>query len=71
MATISLGMIVRNEGRTLKRCLESVAPYVDQIVIGLAGESTDNTEEILHDWNAVIEHRPIELLRIDWEEDFL
>lgn len=43
---ISLGMIVRNEGRTLEACLNSVAPYVNEIVIALAGESTDNTEEI-------------------------
>jgi glycosyltransferase involved in cell wall biosynthesis/tetratricopeptide (TPR) repeat protein len=43
---ISLGMIVRNEGETLERCLQSIRPFVDEIVIGLAGTSTDNTEEI-------------------------
>jgi hypothetical protein len=37
MATISLGMIVKNEARTLRACLESVAPYVAEIVIGLGG----------------------------------
>jgi len=67
---ISLGMIVRNEGRTLKACLESVAPYVDEIVIGLGGESTDNTLEIIQDWNKILEHIPIQYFDIKWTEDF-
>lgn len=64
MSTISLGMIVRNEGRTLQALLESVAPYVDQIVIGLAGESTDDTLDIIKKWEN------IEYFDIEWTEDF-
>lgn len=60
---ISLGMIVRNEGRTLKRCLESVAPHVDEIVIGLAGESTDNTAEIARQFTDKV-------FDIPWHDDF-
>lgn len=60
---ISLSMIVRNEGRTLERCLESVAQYVDEIVIGLAGESTDNTEEIARKFTDKI-------IPIEWHDHF-
>ena len=60
---ISLGMIVRNEGRTLEACLESVAPYVNEIVIGLAGESTDNTEEIARKFTDNV-------FSIPWTDDF-
>jgi tetratricopeptide (TPR) repeat protein len=69
---VSLGMIVRNEGRTLKKCLESVAPHVQEIVIGLAGESTDNTLEIIKEWNKVVEagHTPIRYFDIEWVHDF-
>lgn len=60
---ISLGMIVKDEGRTLRRCLESVAPFVDEIVIGLGGESTDNTEEIAREFTEKI-------FPIEWTSDF-
>ena len=60
---ISLGMIVRNEGRTLKRCLESVAPHVDEIVIGLAGESTDDTAAIARQFTDKV-------VPIEWHDDF-
>lgn len=60
---ISLGMIVRDASATLERCLESVAPYVDEIVIGLGGESTDNTEEIARKFTDKI-------IPIQWHDDF-
>lgn len=43
--TISLCLIVKNEERTLARCLESVQEAVDEIVIVDTG-STDRTKEI-------------------------
>lgn len=60
---ISLGMIVRDASVTLKQCLESVAPHVDEIVIGLGGESTDNTEEIAREFTDKI-------IPIEWHDDF-
>lgn len=60
---ISLGMIVRDASATLERCLESVAPHVDEIVIGLGGESTDNTEEIARKFTDKI-------IPIEWHDDF-
>lgn len=51
--TISLVMIVKDEERTLKRCLESVAAYVDEIVIVDTG-SQDNTKQIAEQYHAKI-----------------
>lgn len=45
MITISLCMIVKNEEDSLARCLESITPLVDEIVIVDTG-STDATKEI-------------------------
>lgn len=67
MATISLGMIVRNEGRTLRALLDSVSPFVSQIVIGLGGESTDDTESILKEYPLPVGS---EVFKFEWENDF-
>lgn len=45
MVTISLCMIVKNEEKTLPRCLDSIKDIVDEIVIIDTG-STDRTKEI-------------------------
>ncbi len=47
MATFSLCMIVKNEERVLKRCLDSMADLMDEIIIVDTG-STDDTKEIAH-----------------------
>jgi glycosyltransferase involved in cell wall biosynthesis/tetratricopeptide (TPR) repeat protein len=67
VATISLGMIVKNEGRTLKACLDSVVPFVSQVVIGLGGESTDDTEQIIEDYELPVGSK---VFMIEWEDDF-
>lgn len=45
MITISLCMIVKNEEQILKRCLDSIADLMDEIIIVDTG-STDKTKEI-------------------------
>ena len=45
MKTIALVMIVKNEERCLKRCLDSAKPLVDQIIVVDTG-SQDRTQEI-------------------------
>ena len=42
---LSLCMIVKNEEKSLKKCLSKVAPFVDEIIIVDTG-STDNTKTI-------------------------
>ena len=51
MPTISLVMIVKNEGRNLPRALDSAKDWVNEIII-LDSGSTDNTEEIAKQYGA-------------------
>lgn len=60
--SISLSMIVKNEGKHLYDCLNSVNDVVDEIVIVDTG-STDNTLEIAKSFNAKIFY-------FDWNDDF-
>lgn len=65
---ISLGMIVKDEGRTLNKCLMSVASHVDEIVIGLGGKSSDDTEKIIQEF--IDDGYPITVFPIEWHDDF-
>jgi hypothetical protein len=60
--TIELSMIVKNGAPVLARCLRSVAPFVDRIVIGDTG-STDDSVVIAREFGA-------EVIPIPWEQDF-
>lgn len=53
MITISLCMIVKNEERILRRCLDSVADLVDELVIVDTG-SEDATKEIAAEYGAAV-----------------
>jgi glycosyltransferase involved in cell wall biosynthesis len=53
---ISACLITLNEERNLPRCLKSVAPLVDEIILVDSG-STDRTLEIAHEFGAVIIHQ--------------
>ena len=46
---IGLCMIVKNEGKIIRRCLDSVKPMIDYVCITDTG-STDNTVEIINQW---------------------
>ncbi|WP_368895209.1 glycosyltransferase [Priestia megaterium] len=59
---ISLCMIVRNEERVLKRCLESIKDYVDEIIIVDTG-SIDNTKNIASAFTTNV-------YNYKWHEDF-
>ena len=59
---ISLCMIVKNEGQTLSRCLDSVLSIVDEIIVVDTG-STDSTCEIAHQYGANLHHFP-------WNDNF-
>ena len=53
MVSISLCMIVKNEEAVLKRCLDSIADLMDEIIIVDTG-STDRTKEIAADYTSKI-----------------
>lgn len=59
---VTLAMIVRNEAAKLRRCLESVRPAVDDIVVVDTG-STDETATIAQEFEARIQ-------TISWPDSF-
>ncbi len=61
-AKISLCMIVKNEGQTLSRCLNSVSGLVHEIIIVDTG-STDSTCDIARQNGAILHHFP-------WNDNF-
>ena len=62
MPTLSACLIVRNEGKNLDACLETLAPFVDEICVLDTG-STDDTLQIAARFEARIARRP-------WDDDF-
>ena len=49
MKSIGLCMIVKNEAHVITRCLDSVRPFVDYVLVEDTG-STDGTQEIICSW---------------------
>jgi tetratricopeptide (TPR) repeat protein len=60
--TVELSMIVKDGASVLARCLQSVAPFVDRIVVGDTG-SSDDSATIARKFGA-------EIVSIPWEQDF-
>lgn len=60
--SISLCMIARDSARTLRPCLQSVRPWVDEIVVVDTG-SADQTPQIAREVGATVSHFP-------WCDDF-
>ena len=60
--SLSLCMIVKDEGKTLERCLNSVKSFINEIIIVDTG-SKDNTVEIAKKFNAKI-------YKFKWIDDF-
>lgn len=62
MVTISICMIVKNEEKILARCLDSIMPIADEVVIVDTG-STDRTKEIAR-------HYTKHIYDYQWVDDF-
>ena len=61
--TICLNMIVKNEAHVIRRCLDSVRPFIDCWVIVDTG-STDGTQELIRE---VMRDIPGELRERPWK----
>jgi glycosyltransferase involved in cell wall biosynthesis len=60
---ITAAMIVLNGGKTLERCLSSIRPHVDDIIIGIDSRTDDDTETIANRYNATT-------FPFEWKDDF-
>lgn len=69
MVTVSAALIVRDGAATVERAIASIRPFVDEVVIYLAGESTDGTEKILERL-AGEPGPPVRFEQGVWEDDF-
>lgn len=75
--SLAVAMIVRNEARCISRCLESVRPWVDKMVVLDTG-STDDTKRLARKAGAIVHemvwpgsfsearNRSLELADADW-----
>ena len=66
MPTIGLCMIVKNESHVILRCLESVRPLLDYVLIEDTG-STDGTQAVIRDWMARV-GLPGEVVEEPWRD---
>jgi tetratricopeptide (TPR) repeat protein len=61
-ASLSVCLIIRNEAEVLSRCLASVAPLADEIIVVDTG-SSDSSRDIAHQFGA-------RLIDWPWQDDF-
>lgn len=59
---LSLVMIVKNEEKNIKRCINHAKKYVDEIIVADTG-STDQTKSIL-------EQLPVRVIDVEWNDSF-
>jgi glycosyltransferase involved in cell wall biosynthesis/2-polyprenyl-3-methyl-5-hydroxy-6-metoxy-1,4-benzoquinol methylase len=57
--TVSACLIVKDGERTLRRCLESIVDWVDEIVVSVDASTTDRTQAVLADFAADFPNRPV------------
>lgn len=65
MKTLSIYLIVKNEESVIKRCIDSIISFSDEIIITDTG-STDKTKEIIKNIN----NPKIKLYDFEWCDDF-
>jgi len=66
---LALNMILKNEERSIIRCLESVKSLVNEMVLVDTG-STDDTLNLLNQFRESNSNIDIKILHFDWVDDF-
>ena len=66
--SIGVGIITRNSSKTIRACIESFIKHVDQCVVTLAGENTDDTEAIVNELAG--KHKHLEVNKFEWIDNF-
>src|SRR5271170_520255 len=66
MKTIGLCMIVKNEAAVITRCLDSVRPLIDYVLIEDTG-SSDGTQQIIQDY-LQRNDLPGEVFEVSWQD---
>ena len=83
MTTIGLVMTTYNEEKVIKRCLESVLPFIDYYSIGVDEKTNDNTKKIIEEtlvdktgvvfdspWNGFADARNQAFEQFKWDVDW-
>lgn len=67
---LSVCMILRDEGKTIDRCLKSMIGIVDEWIIGIDSKCTDNTEETVNKF--FIDNPSFEknIYKYEWKDSF-
>lgn len=67
--SLSVAMIVKNEGKTLRRCLDSIVPIADELSIVDTG-STDNTVDLIKKFDKDHKNINVFLNFHKWEDGY-
>jgi 2-polyprenyl-3-methyl-5-hydroxy-6-metoxy-1,4-benzoquinol methylase/glycosyltransferase involved in cell wall biosynthesis len=60
--TISACIIVKNGEKTLRRCVESIIDWVDEVVIAVDPTTEDRTKEVIYNLTVDFPNRPFKVL---------
>jgi glycosyltransferase involved in cell wall biosynthesis len=63
-------MILKNEGKTIRRCLESMAGVVDEWIIGIDDKTTDDTKSVVRKFFAESDIIDFNLYDYTWQDSF-
>lgn len=68
--SLSTFLVVKNEGQTIRRALESALPVTDEFVVGIDDSSADDTAAIVDSFAAEHPEKQFEIYRFTWTDDF-
>ncbi len=67
---ISVCLILKNEGTTIYRCLQSMRQFVDQWIIGIDDKTTDNTEQEITRFFTDNPIKDKHIYKYTWQDNF-